>query len=81
MENLENSVREIVKNVLELEIADDILLSDTLLESVGMNSISFIKLIVEIEKQFNIEFPDDKLLIKEVGTIKKLCDVIRSCVK
>lgn len=81
MRNIENRVREIVLNMLELKMTNDDLLSDTELQNIGMNSISFVKLIVEIENQFNIEVPDDKLLITEAGTIKKLSEIIESCVK
>ena len=49
---------------------------NTPLKNIGIDSISFVQLIVEIEKAFNIEFPDDKLTLSQVGTIKALCETI-----
>lgn len=45
-----------------------------LAESLGMDSMSFIQLIIALESEFGIEFPDDKLLveyIKKYGNLKE----------
>lgn len=42
----------------------------------GMTSISFIQIIVSIEEAFNIEVPDEKLIITEMGTVNKMLEVI-----
>lgn len=65
------------------EILDDkdlTLHDDTLLENVGMNSISFIKLLVFIEDTYDIEFDDEDLIIQKyvvyADIIDKVCNMI-----
>ena len=76
--NYEIKIREIVNSVINtLEFESYTIDED--LQSIGMDSILFIKIVVEIEKKFNIEFPDEKLLIIQSNTIKKLCEIVMSC--
>lgn len=42
----------------------------------GMDSITFIKIIVDLEETFKIEIPDEKLLITEMGTLNKIVEVV-----
>ncbi len=65
------------------EILDDKdlkLQDDTLLESLGMNSISFIKLLVFIEDTYDVEFDDEDLVMKNyvvfADVIDKICSMI-----
>ncbi|HCL01602.1 MAG TPA: hypothetical protein DHW61_04170 [Lachnoclostridium phytofermentans] len=46
------------------------------LSQLGMDSISFIKIVVALEEAFEIEIPDEKLLITEMGTINKMFEVV-----
>lgn len=46
------------------------------LTKLGMDSIAFIHIIVAIENLFGIEIPDEKLLITELDTIRKMIDVV-----
>ncbi len=47
----------------------------------GMDSISFIRIIVALEEEFDIEIPDEKLLLAEMNTVSKITDVISSILK
>lgn len=49
---------------------------DDELTTMGMSSINFIQIIVSIEETFNIEVPDEKLLITEMGTVNKMFEII-----
>lgn len=53
---------------------------DTLLENVGMNSISFIKLLLFIEDTYEVEFEDADLNIENYvvysDIIDKICEMI-----
>lgn len=51
------------------------------LTSFGLDSIIFINIIVALEEAFNIEIPDEKLLITEMNTISKMEDVISAVLK
>ena len=70
-----NRVLEILNN----NIADENVSNDMLEESLpalGMDSISFIQIIVELEEVFECEIPDEKLLIAEMDTVQKILDVL-----
>ena len=51
------------------------------LQNIGMDSISFIRIAVEIENHFGFEFPEDKLIIAEAGTIALLDQIVDSAMK
>ena len=46
------------------------------LQQMGMDSISFIRIIVTIEEDFEIEFPDDYLLMDNMNTLNKITDIV-----
>lgn len=56
------------------EQADDNLLK------LGMDSISFIHIIVALEEAFEIEVPIEKLFITEMDTLNKILDLILSVI-
>lgn len=58
-----------------LEISKEQLEED--LPELGMDSITFIQIIVGLEEAFDCEIPDDKLLISEMDTVKKMVDVLQ----
>ena len=41
-----------------------------------MDSITFIRVVVALEEAFDIEIPDEKLLLTEMNTISKMTEVI-----
>ena len=43
-----------------------------------VRSISFISSIVSLEEEFNIEFPDEYLLIEKMNNINNICLIIES---
>ena len=44
----------------------------------GIDSITFIQIIVGLEEEFECEIPDSKLLISEMNTVQKMIDVLQS---
>ena len=46
------------------------------LSALGMDSITFIRVVVALEEAFDIEIPDEKLLLTEMNTISKMTEVI-----
>lgn len=78
--NYEKDIREIIFNIMTNNKYLDELDIDTMLRSVGFTSINFVRLIIEIENKFNIEFPEDKLDMTQSGTIRELCKIISSLV-
>lgn len=45
-----------------------------------MDSITFIRIIVSIEEEFECEIPDVKLLITEMNTVNKILKVLTTIV-
>lgn len=41
-------------------------------ESLGIDSIEFVRIIVELEDFFECEFPDEKLIMNNANTVKKI---------
>lgn len=70
----------LINENLELDVdAADIGADDNLM-SMGMDSISFIKLIVAIEREFDIEVDDEYLLIDRLDTKSKLNELLERVV-
>ena len=74
----ENEIREILFNTVAVTEPADSITIETNLHDAGMDSLSFVRLVIEIEDFFGIEFPDDKLIMSEAGTIKELCEIVDS---
>lgn len=74
-----DSIRELIQKVaseitVDLATVDD----DDNLENIGFNSIDFINMVLEIEKQFQIFVKDEDLLIENFGTIAKINSYIEA---
>lgn len=80
MESIKEEIIEIVnanlKEENEKSVGIDVIQEDCDLSQIGMDSITFIHVIVALEEEFNIEIPDEKLLISEMNTVSKIEDVI-----
>jgi acyl carrier protein len=67
----------IIKESIENEIIDPIVLEDDL-SSIGVNSITFIKIVVDLETEFDFEFDDEMLSYKSFPTINSLVEYVDS---
>ncbi len=73
---LEEDFLEIIsRTIRNIGIQSDLTI-DTELQSLGINSMVFIQLIVDLEKVFDIEFDDEKLSLDAFKTINGLYDFI-----
>ena len=69
-------VIEILNTSIEnAEIIKDKLDED--LSELGMDSITFIQIIVALEEEFECEVPDSKLLLGEMNTVNKIVLVLK----
>ena len=71
-----------VEDILNvINVLDNIVVSTEQLEedlsNLGMDSITFIQIIVGLEEMFDCEIPDSKLLISEMNTVHKMFDVLQ----
>lgn len=51
------------------------------LPDLGMDSITFIQVIVGLEEMFDCEIPDSKLIISEMDTARKIYDLLQELYK
>ena len=73
--NIYNKVLDIINsNIEDVTITRE--QADDDLTLIGMDSITFIKIIVDLEENFEIEIPDEKLIFAEMGTLNKMVDVV-----
>ena len=65
----------VVNSLDNIEVSTEQL--DEYLPNLGMDSISFIQIVVGLEETFDCEIPDSKLLISEMDTVQKILDVLK----
>lgn len=75
-----NETREIIVNMLSeiLEVDQETILNEENLFNLGFDSINFVKLIVELELKFDIEYPDDLLDLKNLSSVDKIEQLVES---
>ncbi len=75
MANIQEKILKIINsNIEDVKIQSD--QADEDLSLIGMDSIKFISIVVALEEAFEIEVPDEKLLITEMGTLNKMIGVV-----
>ncbi len=75
-----SEILNIINRVLETsEITERDINED--LSVLGISSIMFISIVVDIEEKYNIEIPDEYLLFTEIGTVNKIIDIVTSVMK
>lgn len=77
MNEIQEKILKIVNdNIEDVEIKPDQFEVD--LSTIGMDSITFIRIAVALEEALNIEIPDEFLLITEMNTMEKMTNVVLS---
>ncbi len=78
-----NETREIIVNMLceVLEVDQETILNEEDLFNLGFDSINFVKLIVELELKFDIEYPDELLDLKKLSSVEKIVQLVESLKK
>ena len=71
-----NSIINIVNATLPSNLLLDIQNINYDLETIGIDSLSFIQIIVAIEDEFECEIPYSKIIVNELNTIKKIYSII-----
>lgn len=78
-----NETREIIVNMLceVLEVDQETILNEEDLFNLGFDSINFVRLIVELELKFDIEYPDELLDLKKLSSVEKIVQLVESLKK
>lgn len=71
-EEIEEKLRSILRKFVNNEAYLDNLNSEINLDGLGINSISFIKIIVQIESEFDIEFDENDLNSQRFETLSDI---------
>ena len=76
-ETIKQEVIELISELFKDNGFDiDILEYVDLIDDLGMDSITFISIVVEVEAYFNIEVPDDMLLMDNFKKVDKIVNII-----
>ena len=75
MGSVEDKIIGILKNIVS---CDSILPTSNLVNDIGINSIQFIQMIVQIENEFNIEFDNEFLNINRFENITSISNYVMS---
>lgn len=70
-----DGILRVINSLDNIEVSSEHL--DESLPDLGMDSISFIQIIVGLEEVFDCEIPDSKLLISEMDTVRKMLNVLQ----
>ncbi len=78
-ETIKQEVIELVSELFEDKgFGVDIIEYIDLIDDLGMDSITFISIVVEVEAHFNIEVPDDMLLLENFKCVADIVSVIEN---
>jgi acyl carrier protein len=77
VKNVEETVRKIISANCEGKNANEIGLSESL-QDLGINSISFIKIVIALEKEFGIEVEDENLNPDDFQTIQSIINYVEA---
>ncbi len=78
VQDTEANIITLIKEVLVDQLIIDQLDSEDRLERTGLNSISFIRLAIAIEREYGFQFDDEKLNIQLFGNLKSLTEYVES---
>lgn len=76
----EKKVLKIIKKIIDFPQSNDLFLESNF-NDIGISSVQFVKIVVEVEKNFNFEFDDHMLQVTNFNTIKSMIDYIESKLK
>lgn len=51
------------------------------LNQLGLNSMSYIKLVIELEEEYGVDFDDDLLIFSENMTLDELCGQVEIVIR
>lgn len=78
MNEITKKIKEIIiKNIPKLKTNMDQMDDNMDLFALGMDSLSSIKIVVQIELEFDIEFSDEDLNFETLHTINNLCQYVQ----
>ena len=74
---LERRVKEILSSHVDVAVDIERIDENTFLDTIGVNSINFIRTVLDIEGEFNFQFDIDHLGYENFGTVKNLISYVQ----
>ena len=74
--DVKSTVVQIIGRLAEIDNINELIEGNDSLDGFAINSVNFIRVVVELEKTFDIEFEDDALEFTKFDTLQSLCDYI-----
>lgn len=82
IENIKKWLTDILLGLFaDKSIDSEVIQNKDLIDELGMDSISFIAIIIQIETKFDIKIPDDKLTMDTFRDIDSIAHVIDTVLK
>ena len=79
-EDIESGVREVIARCMQLE-TDEVKNDDLMKEDIGCDSIDCVEIVMELEKEFGINIPDNEVDAAAGLTVSELCDYVEERLK
>ena len=79
-EEIEIGVREIIAQVMRLK-TDEVKNDDLMKEDIGCDSIDCVEIVMELEKEYDINIPDNECDAAAGWTVSELCDYVEERLK
>ena len=76
--NIQEKIKEIIVSIAETDIDKDVIIGENGLRNAGLNSLNMIKILVEIEKEFDIEIDFDEMTPATWYSLDNLSDYVSS---
>ncbi|BCJ94168.1 hypothetical protein acsn021_17370 [Anaerocolumna cellulosilytica] len=73
-EEIKHYLKDVIEEILEIQYGDDLFSQE--LTNLSFNSISFIKLIVKLETEFDITFGEEITLLQKNTTVYDIVNAI-----
>ena len=74
---MNDRIRAILRRVGRLPVAVDALGDDADLHAAGLTSFGTVELMLSLEEEFGIEFPEELIARARFGSIAAICDTLR----
>ena len=79
-EEIESGAREIIAQVMRLK-TDEVKLDDLMKDGIGCDSLDCVEIVIELEKEFDINIPDNVVDAAAGWTVSELCDYVEERLK
>ena len=79
-EEIESGVREIIAKCMQLE-TDEVKLDDLMKDGIGCDSLDCVEIVIELEKEFDINIPDNEVDAAAGWTVSERCDYVEERLK